>query len=100
MVIAQFIVEPRHIVPVTKNQQIHTVYMTVINDDDGYKSDCKANTHKSEGTYHYNANSTVFDTTGDANINREILEGNQYDLNDYAAAATNGKPSILKRQQT
>ena len=99
MGIAQFVAEPKYIVPVTKNRQMYTVYMTDINDDNGYKSDFTANTQSSEGTYHFNVSSTVFDATGDANINGEILEGSQYDLNVNAAAATKRQRSILKGQR-
>ena len=66
------------------------VYMTDINNDDGYTFDFTANTQNLEGTYHLNANSTVFYATVDANVNGEILEESQYDLNVNTAAATKG----------
>ena len=99
MVIAQFVAESKSIVPVTKNRNLHTVYLTESNDDDGYKSDFTANTQNSEGTFQFDVNSTVFDATADANSNGEILEGSQYDLNVNATAARKGKPSILRGKQ-
>ena len=63
-------------------------------DSDGYESDFTAN---SEGTFQFNVNFTMFDTTADNNSNGEvIIEGS--DLNVNAAAATKkvGRPSILK----
>ena len=36
---------------------------------DGYDSDFTANTQNSEGTYQFNANSSMFDATTDENSN-------------------------------
>ena len=64
-------------------------------DGDGYYSDCTAN---SEGTYQFNVNSFMFDTTADDDSNGEsVLEGS--DLNVNAAAAKKQHPSILKRRK-
>ena len=61
-------------------------------DGDGYYSDCTAN---SEGTYHFDTNSTMFDTTADDNSNGEsIVEGS--DLNVNTATANKQRDSILK----
>ena len=52
----------------------------------------------SEGTYQFNVNSSLFDTTADDDSNGEsILEGD--DLNVNAAAAKKQHPSILKRRK-
>ena len=70
MVIAQFVTESKSIVPVTKNRNLHTVYMTNFNDGDGYNSDFTVNTQNSERTFQFNTNSTMFDATTD-DISRE-----------------------------
>ena len=85
--------------PVNKNHQLRTNGRTVYKidfvdaDDDGYYSDCKAN---SEATYDFNAHFTVYDNTGDDDGNGEgVLEGKK--LNASAAAAAKSRPpSILK----
>ena len=59
MIIFQFVAELKSIVPITKNQNLHRVYMTDINDDDGYKSYSTVNTQNSGGIFQFNANSTV-----------------------------------------
>ena len=94
MVIPQFGAESKSIVPVTKNWNLHTVYLTDLNDNYGYKSDFTANTQNSEGSFQCNANSTIFDATVDNNSNGEILEGSNLNVN--AAAAARKPRSILK----
>ena len=69
-IIAQFVVDSRTSVPVTKNQNLHTTYRMEFNDSDGYGSNFTANF---EGTYQLNANSTMFNTTADDDSNREII---------------------------
>ena len=69
MVIAQFVAESKSIVPVTKNQNLHTVYMTDFNNNGGCNSDFTANTQNSEGTYQFNTNSSMFDATTDDTSN-------------------------------
>ena len=64
-------------------------------DGDGYYSDCTAN---SEGTYHFDTNSTMFDTTADDNSNeKSVAEGSDLDVN--AAAAKKQQPSILRNRK-
>ena len=83
--------------PVTKNHQLQTVYKLEFEygDNDGYYFDCTAN---SKGTYQFNVNSSLFDTTADDDSNGEVvLEGS--DLNVNAAAAKKQRPSILKNRK-
>ena len=98
MVIVQFVLEFKSSVQVTKNQHLHTVHMPDFFNRDGYDSDFTANTQNSIGTFQFNANSSLFDTTVDNNSNGEmILEGS--DLNVNAAAARKGKPSSILRKK-
>ena len=97
MVISRFVAESKSIVPVTKNQNSHTVYLTDFNDYDGYRSNITANTQNLEGIFQFNTNSTMFDTTTNDNSNGEILEGS--DLNVNAAAIRKEIPSMLRGQQ-
>ena len=63
-------------------------------DGDGYYSDCTA---ISTGTYHFNANSAILDTTTDDNSNGEsVVEGS--DMNVNVAAAEKQRPIILKQK--
>ena len=63
-------------------------------DGDGYYSDC---TENSEGTYHFDVNSAMFDTTADDISNGEsVVEGS--DLNVSATAIKKHQPSILKQK--
>ena len=64
-------------------------------DGNGYYSDCTA---KSEGKYHFDINSPMFDTTADNNSNGEsVVEG--IDLNVNAAAVKKQRPSILRNRK-
>ena len=63
-------------------------------DSDSYESDFTAN---SEGTFQFNANSAMFDTTADDNSNGEVvLEGSNLNVNAAAATKQQRPPSILK----
>ena len=78
--------------PITKNKNLRTVHRLEFNDSDGYESHFTAN---SEGTFRFNVNSAMFDTTTDNNSHEEIIEGT--DLNVNTAAAAKQRPtSILK----
>ena len=93
MIIAQFVVESKSGIPVAKNHNLFTVYKMEFGDSDGdgYNSDFTAN---SKGTFQFNVNSAMVNTTVDNNSNGEIiLEGS--DLNVNAAAAKKQRPSIL-----
>ena len=94
MVIAQFVVESKPGIPVTKNQYLRMVYRVKFDNSkgDGYNSDFTAN---SEGIFQLNVNSAVFDTTADDNSNGEIIL-EESDLNINAAVAEKQRPSILK----
>ena len=93
-IIAQFVVDSKSNVPITKNRNLRTVYRMELEDDDGYESDSTAN---SEGIFQFNANSAIFDTTVDDNSNGEIiLEGSNLNVN-MAAATKKQRLSILKR---
>ena len=61
-IIAQFSSNSKSVGAVTKNHQLRTVYKMEFEDGDGdgYYSDCTAN---SEGTYQFNVNSSVYNTT-------------------------------------
>ena len=64
-------------------------------DGDGPYSDCTAN---SEGTYQFNVNSSVCNTTANDDSNGEsILEGS--DLNVYVAAAKKPRPTSILRNR-
>ena len=80
--------------PVTKNWQMCTVYAIDFFEDNGYNTDFTARTQNSKGRYvlapEFNANSALYDVTGNVNSNVEIIEGSQYDLNINAVAATKG----------
>ena len=93
-IIDQFSANSKSAGPVTKNHQLRTVYKLEFEngDGDGYYSDCMVN---SEGTYQFNVNSSVFDTTVDDDSNGEsVLEGSELYVN--AATAKKQRPSILK----
>ena len=66
----QFIAESKSSTPVTKNQNLYTVYRMEFDDSDGYESDFTAN---SKGTFQFNVNSAIFDTTANNNSNGEII---------------------------
>ena len=71
-------------------QYIEWSLMTVI----GYESNFTAN---SKGTFQFNANSTMFDTTTNDDSNEEIiLEGSNLNVNAAAATKKQRPPSILK----
>ena len=96
-IIAQFSANSKSTGPVTKNHQLRTVYKLEFGDGDGdgYYSDCTAN---AEGTYQFNVNSSLFDTTANDDSNGEsVLEGR--DLNVNAAAAKKQRPSTRKRNK-
>ena len=98
IIIAQFVAGSKSIVPVTKNRNLYTVFMSDFNDRDGYDSDFTANTQNSDGIFQFNVNSSLFDTTTNNNSNVEILEGSNLNVN--AAAAREGKPpNILQKKQ-
>ena len=61
-------------VPVTKNRQLTAYEAEIQYEDGGYESEITANTHNSEHTYVFNAE-TEFDTNASVNSNGEI-EGN------------------------
>ena len=86
MDVAQFVAESKSGTPVTKNQHLRTVYRMEFDNSDG--DGCNFYfTVNSEGTFEFNANSAMFDTTADNNSNGEIIiEGS--DLNVNATAAT------------
>ena len=62
-------------------------------DNEGYESNFTAN---SEGTFQFDVNSVMFDTTADDNINGEIIEGSDLNVNAAAATKKQRPPSILK----
>ena len=81
--IPQFIANSKSSGPVTKNHNLRTVYKLEFKDGDvdGYYFDCTAN---SDGTYCFDVNTTMFDTTADDSNGERVVEGN--DLNVNAAA--------------
>ena len=62
-------------------------------DNEGYDPDFVAN---SKGTFKFNVNSAMFDTTADDNSNGEIIEGCDLNVNAAVAAKKQRPPSILK----
>ena len=91
LIIAQLVVKSKSGVPVTKNRNLRTVYQIEFEDSDGYNSDFTAN---SEGTFQFNANSAMFDSTADDDSNGEnIIEGSDLNVN-AAAVARKLRPSI------
>ena len=94
MIIAQFVAESKSSVPASKNQNLQTVYRMKFDDKDEYESDFTAN---SEGTFQFNVNSAMFDTTADNNSNGEIvIEGSNLNVKTAAAKKKIGRPSTLK----
>ena len=63
-------------------------------DDNGYYSDCTAN---SEGIYQFDIKSAMFDTTAYDSNGESVVEGS--DLNVNAAAAKKQRPSILRNRK-
>ena len=71
-IITQFLGNSKSIEPVTEDHQLRTVYKMEFEDGDGdgYYSDCMAN---SEGTYQFNVNSSMYNTTADDDSNGESV---------------------------
>ena len=78
MVIAQFVADSKSGAPIIKNRNLRTAYQIEFNDNDGYNSDFTAN---SEGTFKFNANSAMFDSTANNDSNEEgvTVEGDVVD---------------------
>ena len=95
-IIAQFSANSKSSGSVTKNHQLRTVYKLEFEDGDGdgYYSDC---TENSEGTYQFDINSVMFNTTADDSSGENVVRGS--DLNVNAAAAKKQRPSILRNRK-
>ena len=65
-IIAQFVADSKSSGPVTKYQNLRTVHRLEFDDSDGYESDFTTN---SEGTFQFDINSAMLDTTTDDNSN-------------------------------